>query len=340
MGPLGQPGRHVDATRVVVTPTALAVRAAGLGDLLVALPALRAVRTALADHHLVLAAPMVLAPVVRGVVDDVVDVRAADNAENLRALGNAPISDVVLNLHGRGPESHLRARERLAPGGRFVAFRRPPVHLAGPSWDESEHEVDRWCRLVGDGLQTRCDPHDIRLPAPTGGRDAHVVVHVSTSKAVKNWPLGNWGAVVRAMRECDQEVFLTGLEADRPRTGQVAAAAGLPPEYDLAGRTSISELVSLVSAARLLVAGDTGVAHLATATGTPSILIFGPRPLTWAPREGPHVVLTARSIADVTVGEVVAACRRILAGRIGTACEQSRPGYLAAHHDSWRRLPK
>jgi ADP-heptose:LPS heptosyltransferase len=52
----------------------------------------------------------------------------------------------------------------------------------------------------------------------------------------------------------------------------------------LAGRTDVGELAALVAGARLVVCGDTGVGHLATGYGTPSVLLFGPNPpAIWGP---------------------------------------------------------
>jgi ADP-heptose:LPS heptosyltransferase len=61
----------------------------------------------------------------------------------------------------------------------------------------------------------------------------------------------------------------------------------------LAGRTDLAQLAAQVASARLLVSGDTGIAHLASACGTPSVLLFGPTaPSRWGPPEdGPHRVL-------------------------------------------------
>src|SRR5207247_1452784 len=68
--------------------------------------------------------------------------------------------------------------------------------------------------------------------------------------------------------------------------------AGLPPGAVLAGRTDLGAFADLVAAARLVVSSDTGTGHLATAYGTPSVLVFGPtEPTPWGPRSGPHVVL-------------------------------------------------
>ena len=75
----------------------------------------------------------------------------------------------------------------------------------------------------------------------------------------------------------------------------MARRAGLPADRVLAGRTDIAGLMDVVAGAALLVCGDTGIAHLATALGTPSVVLFGPEPPDrWGPPAGgPHVVLTA-----------------------------------------------
>lgn len=68
--------------------------------------------------------------------------------------------------------------------------------------------------------------------------------------------------------------------------GRVAQEAGLPPGAVLGGTGDVpfADLCALVSRARCLVVGDTGLAHLATALGTPSVVLFGPvAPRLWGP---------------------------------------------------------
>jgi ADP-heptose:LPS heptosyltransferase len=76
--------------------------------------------------------------------------------------------------------------------------------------------------------------------------------------------------------------------------------AGLPDTSVLAGQLDILDLAALVADSSLLVCGDTGVGHIATATGTPSVLVFGPTPpARWGPRgSGPHVSLWAGDVGD------------------------------------------
>jgi ADP-heptose:LPS heptosyltransferase len=74
-----------------------------------------------------------------------------------------------------------------------------------------------------------------------------------------------------------------------PVARAVADGAGLPSDRVLAGRTDLGDAAALVAAAGRIVCGDTGIAHLATALGTPSVVIFGPTsPAEWGPPAGPR----------------------------------------------------
>jgi ADP-heptose:LPS heptosyltransferase len=93
---------------------------------------------------------------------------------------------------------------------------------------------------------------------------------------------------------------LTGGAAERELAAGIAASAGLAPDRVLAGRTDLLGLASLVAAARLLISVDTGVAHLATATGTPSVVLLGPRrrPCGARRRSAPQHGSCGRAVGD------------------------------------------
>jgi ADP-heptose:LPS heptosyltransferase len=274
------------------------LRALGLGDLLTAVPALRALRGALPEHRIILAAPAALAPLVRlsGAVD------AVHPARGLGDLGwNDPRPHVAVNLHGSGPQSS-RLLMALEPA-RLLAFGCATVDYEGPAWEPTEHEVERWCRLVREHLDVGVDPGDLRLaypPVPSPHPGA-VVVHPGAAYPARRWPWQRFAAVAKELRRDGCTVVVTGTRDERPMALSVAAAAGLDASAVLAGRTSLEALAALVSRARLVVCGDTGVGHLATAYGTPSVLLFGPTPpALWGPPDnGPHTVLwRGRHIAD------------------------------------------
>lgn len=284
------------------------LRALGLGDFLTSLPALRALRRAFPGHHVQLAAPMVLAGLAQrsGAVDEVI---------NTAPLSPLPVAArraaLAVNLHGRGPESS-RLLTTTEPD-RACAFAHPdvPWTASGPAWRHDEHEVDRWCRLVA-ALGASPDPTDLLLPVPDHTEASRetterrpVVVHPGAASGARRWPPERWSALVRFLIQRQLPVVLTGSAAERTLCNDVAGGAGVDPGRGsgcrvVAGTTDLSALLDLVGQARLVVCGDTGVAHLATATATPSVVLFGPiDPGRWGPRTGgPHRVLWSGQIGD------------------------------------------
>jgi ADP-heptose:LPS heptosyltransferase len=278
----------------------VALRPLGLGDLLTGLPALRALRAAFPEHRLVLAAPEALAPLARltGAVDAVV------HTEPLRPLpAELHGAAVAVDLHGRGPGSH-RALLASRPA-RLLAFANPAVveSRGMPAWRACEHEVDRWCRMLAEhGIPA--DPDDLALDVPPlrapAGAEGATLIHPGAASPARRWPAARYAAVARAERASGRRVIVTGGPDEVALARRVAGAAGLGDEAVLAGRTTLVQLAALVAAAGRVVCGDTGVAHLATALGTPSVVLFGPVPPTlWGPPERPrHRVLWAGSTGD------------------------------------------
>lgn len=271
-------------------PRLLVLRALGLGDFLTGVPALRALRRSHPGHELVLAAPSALAPLVElaGVADALLD-----TAELRPVPWEGPAPDLAVNLHGRGPQSH-RLLRALTPG-RTVAFGCEEAGHHEPAWRADEHEVHRWCRLLEEGAGLRTDPDDVLLaePGPPAPVQGAVVVHPGAAFPSRRWPPERFAAVARWAVDHGHDVVVTGGPGEVDLAETVRRAAALPPEAVLAGRTDLFGLAAQVASARLLVCGDTGAGHLATAYATPSVLLFGPTPPSrWGPvTGGPHEVV-------------------------------------------------
>ncbi|MFG3438670.1 glycosyltransferase family 9 protein [Nonomuraea sp. NPDC047897] len=257
----------------------LALRGLGLGDLLTAVPALRALRRAFPCHRVTIAAPASLAALMPliGAVDDQIDVSGP---------GPVPFDrpDVAVNLHGRGPQSV--AALRATRPDRLISYG------SGPAWPERVHEVRRWCDLL-EWHGVRADPDDLTLGV--SDRSGPVVVHPGAAFPARRWPPERFAQVAAVLDDALHDVVVTGSAAEAGIARQVAELAGLPPDRVLAGRTGLAGLVELVGRARLVVSGDTGVAHLATAFRVPSVVLFGPvPPARWGPPPGRrHVALWA-----------------------------------------------
>ncbi|MGY1688836.1 glycosyltransferase family 9 protein [Geodermatophilus sp. SYSU D01105] len=308
----------------------MVLRPLGLGDLLTGVPAIRAVRDAVPEHRLVLATTTALEPLA-GLVDAVDEVLPARELEPLDWAGPPP--ELAVDLHGKGPASHVVV-DALHPD-RLLTFASPGY--PGPPWYPDEHEVRRWCRLVVEGLGVAADPDALDLavpsvPSPAPGGVA--LVHPGAAFPGRRWPPDRFAAVARHLAAAGLDVRVTGGPAEVPLARAVAEEAGLGEDAVLAGRTSTLELAAVVAGARVVVSGDTGMAHLATAYRRPSVVLFGPvSPALWGPpsRVGPdggplHVVLwhgdgtgdpwgteLDPALGKITVAEVTAALDGLLA---------------------------
>jgi ADP-heptose:LPS heptosyltransferase len=126
----------------------------------------------------------------------------------------------------------------------------PKVYLSGEETEQAKS------RLAGIFAQ------DSPLP---------VVLHPFATHALKAWPREHWLVLVKKL-----------VEAGRPWLILGQGEALFPDdERDLTGRTSLRELCALLSRSLVLVTGDSGPMHLATAVGTPVLALFGPTTREW-----------------------------------------------------------
>jgi ADP-heptose:LPS heptosyltransferase len=259
----------------------LILRALGLGDFLTAVPAYRGLRYAFPEAMITLAAPAGLEPLtpLTGAIDKLLPVNGLGQLSEM-----APPPDLAVNLHGAGPESIADLLATRAP--RLLTHAHPRyLDIAGPDWCEEMHEVERWTRLlVWGGIPA--DPTALQLakPAESPAIGHAVVVHPGAKAEARRWPISRFAEVAGGLAVAGHCVVITGSTSERGRCLALAQAAGLSPDHVVAGELDLGGLAALVAAARLVVSGDTGIAHLASAYATPSVILFGPTsPERWGP---------------------------------------------------------
>jgi len=195
------------------------------------------------------------------------------------------------------------------------------------------HEVERSLELVNalgyhlpNGDDGRLQVRPI-LPA-VDAEPPYVVVHPSASVPARTASAQQWRRTVDALADAGHKVLVTGSAADRALTEAVAGGNAV----DLGGRTNYRQLAAVLRAARAVVVGNTGPAHLAAAVGTPVVSLFAPvvPAERWAPWGVPSVILgdqdapcrgsRARTcpvpghpcLDEVTPDEVVTATHRLI----------------------------
>jgi ADP-heptose:LPS heptosyltransferase len=158
-------------------------------------------------------------------------------------------------------------------------------------------------------------PEDKMRAAELAGGSPYAVIHPGSISMSGPWSAECFGPVGRAINDRGLRVIVTGVAAETRLAAEIAAGAS--DAVNLAGRTELGTLAAVISGASIVVCNDTGVSHLAAAAGTPSVVI-GRRSLEkrWAPLDClRHVYLchepdTAR---PVTPGQVIRHVQVLLA---------------------------
>src|SRR4051812_35671702 len=273
----------------------------GLGDLLCVTPALRALRQARPDveityiglagtgpllsryRHLV--DEFLACPGFPGLPDVPADARAVPG---FLATAQTRRFDLAIQLHGSGTSTNLIVQllgaTRTAghvPNG----MARPDAETYLP-WIEDTSEVRRSLRLMAhlgwpsddERLEFPITPETLAPELPA----AYAVVHPGASIAARRWTSSGFIEVATALANDGLPLVLTGSGEEIERNRCIAEALG-SAAIDLTGSTSLDQLAVVLAGSRLVIANDTGIAHLADALRVPSVVVFtGSSPARWA----------------------------------------------------------
>ena len=244
--------------------------------------------------------------------------------------------DLVLDFQGLLKSACVT---RAARGNRRLG---PSFHREGSRWfydavtgprQLERHAVEQ----IADVLtfldvprQPMCFPVCFPPPVQPVAKRPHIVLAPVSRWPSKNWPTERFCSAARILQETHgATITLIGAPGEEEICNHIASALQMPCR-NLAGKTSLPEMGSILADADLLLANDSGPVHMAAAIGTPVLVVFGPTdPVRIGPYGAGHQILRPSApcrcgrrrvcaypdspcIASVTVEEVLAAAAALL----------------------------
>lgn len=261
-----------------------------LGDVVMTLPLLRALRAGRPDAEIHLVAKRPFAPLLAswGVADRVHPLPA-------RGLGywmffrrlRAEYPDVWLlfTTSVRGDvEAWLtgcRQRFGLVRPSKWRPLLTHRYRVPADCDETRQHQLTLWENYLRHfGLAAPIDRSPlprIESPTPVSARCVSAPIGLvpgSENAPEKRWPVAHWRSLINAFPE--ERFVIFGTATDAPIAD--AVAAGFAPEHvtNLAGKTDLPTYARQLTRCRMLVTNDTGGMHLANGLGVPLIVLFGP----------------------------------------------------------------
>jgi ADP-heptose:LPS heptosyltransferase len=296
----------------------LIIKHGALGDFILALPQIAAIRERFPDAHIAIQTTMPLIPLCDACpyLDEIdpygrpkgmkaaLGLAARVRAEKYDAIYDLQNSERTAILHfllgpfrpkwngiASGASHRVRDKRRLQK--HVIERMAEQVALTGIPYERAAALPDlSWAAARG------------RPPADFGIAGPYLLIAASASagRSVKQWRPEHFAAIARRALAEGVTPVLLGVESERGALDEIARAA--PGALNLAGKTSLLDLASLGAGAKGLLGNDTGPAIVAAAAGAPSVVLYSRHsmnPDVCAPR-GPNGVLAlkGRELADIS----------------------------------------
>jgi heptosyltransferase-3 len=294
----------------------LVVRGGAIGDFILTLPAITALRHQFPEAWLeVLGYPHIVQLAVEGGL-----VNAARSIEARALAGffarHGELDENLVDYFSEfdliisylyDPDEIFQTNVAKCFGGQFIAGPHRPEESTG------EHAAKVFLKPLERLAIFEADPVP-RLSFKTqGSASGRIALHPGSGSENKNWPEASWGELLAGLVESTAlDLLLVGGEAEGERLQRLSAA--LPP-----ARVKVARSLPLAQLARLLelcvafVGHDSGISHLAAALGLPGVLLWGETlEGVWRPpSEKMVVVRSSEGLASVPARRVLEELHRI-----------------------------
>jgi ADP-heptose:LPS heptosyltransferase len=331
----------------------LLIRPGGIGDAVLLVPAIRALKIKYPDARIT-----VLAERRNGAIFSLCP--AVDHlllydrkTELLAAIRGR--YDVVIDTEQWHRLSAVVARMTGAPVSiGFATNERKRLFSHQVAYSHDDYETESFFRLLQPlGIAAPAELIVPFLDIPVSARQSAstALVHVESrpfavlfpgaSISERRWGAGHFRELALRLQRSGIGVVVVGGGGDRA-DGDLICADGIG--LNLAGRTTLAETAAVIQRTAVLVSGDSGILHIGVGLGVPTVSLFGPGiAAKWAPRGERHIVINrelpcspctrfgttppcpeqGRCIAAIPVDEVEAAVRRLMVGTVRDNCSEN-----------------
>jgi heptosyltransferase-2 len=298
----------------------LVIRGGAIGDFILTLPAIAALRRQFPRAHLeVLGYPhIVQLALAGGLVDRVQSIEA-------RALAGffARNGTLAPDLADYFSEFDLIVSYLFDPDEIFrtnIALCSPAQFIVGPhrpNEQEKIHAAKVYLKPLERLAVFDADPvPQLQLAPRSSATSVQVALHPGSGSEKKNWPEDQWAELLQHLIHSTQlNLLLVGGEAEGERLQRLAAA--LPPlRIKVAQSLPLADLARLLQGCAAFVGHDSGISHLAAALGVPGLILWGETAEEiWRPPHEHVLLLKSRGgLKGITVGQVTGALSQILKG--------------------------
>ena len=277
--PIYRPEKILEKKALLSYKKVLIVKPSGVGNMIMSIPMLKALRSCLPEAVIELACYKAEAPLAKRFVDRVhiIGKDSADGRANRSAI-NELVSRECFDLAIYPPFTNVGFPTEIMAGAIPNHWRHPCVDFT--MRHEVLHNFD-FARMAGftEGMPSMAlAVSDFKTPLEPG----FIAVHIGTSGSYhmqkKRWPIAFWASLIERLTE-SFEIILVGGENEEKDMLDLLPLLSYETRRQVCssiGKTSIEETAALLSKASMLISNDSGVMHLAAAVGTPVVAIFGP----------------------------------------------------------------
>jgi lipopolysaccharide heptosyltransferase II len=290
----------------------LVIRLRSIGDTVLSTPSLFALRRFLPNAQIDILLEDWVAPLLEGseLVDNVISIGKGSMSRVSTALElRRNKYDVVFNLHGGTTSTFLTrftgAQHRVGyKNYQYSSLYTDLLNSSSDFWGEKKtHSAEQQLALLGfAGAPVSDRPRSFlragreaseqidKLLGQSGvAEEKFALIHPSTAFFTKQWPPENFARVAEYLAACGVKRVAVAKKAEIDTLNKVVDASRVPIiAFD---DLSLPQITALAARAEIFIGNDSGIAHIAAAVKTPTVVIFGSsnrdhwHPWTDAPNE-------------------------------------------------------